>query len=70
MAALLSTNLDDPDATPYFLWDEPMSVAELRRRLETASRPERLRLLGKIRRATPMSGASRRPPRWSRSGTI
>ena len=26
---VLSTNLDDPEAIPYFLWDEPMSVREL-----------------------------------------
>lgn len=46
----LSVALDDPEAVPYFLWDEPMSVAELRSRLASASDPERLRLLGKILR--------------------
>ncbi len=46
----LSTDLDDPEAVPYFLWDEPMTVRELRNRLETASPPERIRLLGKILR--------------------
>jgi hypothetical protein len=46
----LSTDLDDPEAVPYFLWDEPMSVAELRQRLASAESPERLRLLGKILR--------------------
>ena len=46
----LSTDLDDPSAVPYFLWDEPMTVAELRARLGTASPPERTRLLGKILR--------------------
>jgi hypothetical protein len=46
----LSTDLDDPDAIPYFLWDEPMTVRELHRRLETGSPPERVRLLGKILR--------------------
>ncbi|MBI1851823.1 MAG: nucleotidyl transferase AbiEii/AbiGii toxin family protein [Planctomycetes bacterium] len=46
----LSTRLDDLDVVPYFLWDEPMTVAELRRRLATASHPERIRLLGKILR--------------------
>ncbi len=50
MPVLLSTRLDDPDAIPYFLWDEPMSVAQLRQRLESASAPERTRLLGKIMR--------------------
>ena len=50
MPVLLSTNLDDPEAIPYFLWDEPMSVFELHHRLETASNEERTRLLGKILR--------------------
>ena len=47
---LLSTDLDDPQAVPYFLWDEPMTVEELRRRLAEASAPERRRLLAKILR--------------------
>jgi hypothetical protein len=46
----LSLDLDDPAAVPYFLWDEPMTVAELRSRLQGASREERLRLLGRILR--------------------
>lgn len=46
----LSVDLDDPEAVPYFLWDEPMSVGELRSRLVSAAEPERLRLLGKILR--------------------
>ena len=37
-------------AVPYFLWDEPMTVAELKRRLSEASEAERTRLLGKILR--------------------
>ncbi len=45
---LLSTNLDDPNAVPYFLWDDPMTLRELRERMATASPPERARLLGKI----------------------
>jgi len=47
---LLSTRLDDPEAVPYFLWDEPMTVAELRARLQAAAPSERCRLLGKILR--------------------
>jgi hypothetical protein len=47
---VLSSRLDDPDAVPYFLWDESMSVRELRRRLAGASHPERIRLLGKTLR--------------------
>ena len=35
---------------PYFLWDDPMTAAELRSRLATASAPERARLLGRILR--------------------
>jgi hypothetical protein len=50
MAPALSTDLTDPQATPYFTWDDPMTVAELLHRLQTASRPERIRLLGKILR--------------------
>ncbi len=46
----LSTDLDDPQAVPYFLWDEPLSVAELRTRLANAEAPEKRRLLGKILR--------------------
>jgi hypothetical protein len=46
----LSTDLDRPDAVPYFLWDEPMTVAELRVRLRAASTPVRARLLAKVLR--------------------
>ncbi|HSN55524.1 MAG TPA: hypothetical protein VLT32_12675 [Candidatus Sulfomarinibacteraceae bacterium] len=49
-AISLSSDLSDPQAVPYFLWDEPMTVAELRERLRSASPPERSRLLGKILR--------------------
>src|SRR2546425_2331511 len=48
--APLSSDLEDPSAVPYFLWDEPMTVAELQARLRAASPPERTRLLGKILR--------------------
>ena len=50
MDVLLSSNLDDAQAVPYFLWDEPMSGAEFRRRLSSASPPERTRLLAKVLR--------------------
>lgn len=46
----LSTDLSDPESVPYFLWDEPMSVAELHRRLTGGSHAERTRLLAKILR--------------------
>lgn len=35
---------------PYFLWDEDLSVDELRRRLHGADLHERTRLLGKLLR--------------------
>jgi hypothetical protein len=47
---MLSLDLDDPVAVPYFLWDAPMSVGELRAQLRNAEPEERLRLLGKILR--------------------
>lgn len=46
----LSSDLDDPEAIPYFLWDDPMSNRELRHFLCTASPAERTRLLAKILR--------------------
>ena len=50
MPVALSTNLDDPECYPYFLWDDPMTVGELRARLASASEPERVRLLAAILR--------------------
>ena len=50
MSNFLSTDLNTASAIPYFLWDEPMTVAELKRRLTEASAAERTRLLGKILR--------------------
>lgn len=50
MGANLSTNLDDPEAVPYFLWDDPMTVREVRARLASAERSEQDYLLGKILR--------------------
>jgi hypothetical protein len=50
MKVPLSTDLDDLEAVPYFLWDDPMTVAELESRLENSSLAERMRLLGKILR--------------------
>jgi hypothetical protein len=48
--AKLSTEIEDPTAIPYFLWDEPMTIKQLKERLREASHPERIRLLGKILR--------------------
>lgn len=50
MNASLSTDLADPSAIPYFLWDDPMTVAEFRQRLTTSSAPEQTRLLAKLLR--------------------
>ncbi|MBI4704485.1 MAG: hypothetical protein HY744_25565 [Deltaproteobacteria bacterium] len=46
----LATDLTDAEAVPYFLWDEPMTVAELRRRLREGDAGERARLAGKVLR--------------------
>ena len=46
----LSTTLSDPGAVPYFLWDDPMTVAEVKGRLKSVSEPERLRLVALILR--------------------
>ena len=49
-APILSTLLDDPSVVPYFMWDEPMTVGELRHRMASGSSAERIRLLGKVLR--------------------
>ena len=46
----LSTDINNPNVIPYFLWDEPMNIAQLKTRLQTGSRAERVRLLAKILR--------------------
>ena len=48
--APLSTNLRDPAARPYFLWDESTTVAELRSSIERAEPEEWARLVGKMMR--------------------
>ena len=50
MSDFLQTDLENNSAVPYFLWDEPMTVAELRRKLSSGSEAEQIRLLGKILR--------------------
>ncbi len=50
MSILLSTNLEEDSSVPYFLWDEPLTTGELKKRLVSASMEERIRLLGKILR--------------------
>ncbi|HMT08163.1 MAG TPA: hypothetical protein PKA82_09170 [Pyrinomonadaceae bacterium] len=46
----LTTDMTSPSSIPYFLWDEPMTVAELKDKLATSSDDVRYRLLGKILR--------------------
>lgn len=46
----LTTDLDREDLRPYFLWDEDLSIAELRARLADGPEPERVRLMAKLLR--------------------
>lgn len=47
----LTLDLTNPDGRPYFLWDEDLSVADLRAALQPGRSDEvRLRLLGKLLR--------------------
>ena len=50
MSVSLSTKLSDPSVVPYFLWDEPMTIAEFRQRLVMASPAEQTRLLARLLR--------------------
>jgi hypothetical protein len=47
---LLSTDLSVAQSIPYFLWDEPMTLAEFRQRLHSASAAEQTRLMAKLLR--------------------
>ena len=46
----LSVDLSAPENRPYFLWDEDVSVADLRAALGSGNEHERLRLLAKLLR--------------------
>lgn len=46
----LTTDLNDEQSRPYFLWDEDTSIAELRAALSGSDAAERQRLLGKMLR--------------------
>ena len=48
--AHLTTDLDDAAAVPYFLWNEPTTVAELRRILADRSHPARSVYLARMMR--------------------
>jgi hypothetical protein len=45
----MTTNLAESEKRPYFLWDEDVSIGELRLALSGSS-PQRQRLLGKMLR--------------------
>jgi hypothetical protein len=60
---MLSVDLTRSDAVPYFMWDDPMTVAELRQRLATISDTERMILLGRIFQASLLRTGQ--PPRLS-----
>lgn len=46
----LSTDLDDPDAQPYFVWDREITYAELRRRLQSEDLDERALWMARVMR--------------------
>jgi len=48
--APLSTDLDDPQARPYFLWNEAITCAELRHKLAATDPDERALWIGRIMR--------------------
>lgn len=49
-APRLSTDLTDPKAVPYFLWDDPMTVREFRTALAHGPEDARIRLIAKLLR--------------------
>ena len=46
----MTTDMTRGELRPYFLWDEDVSIAELRRALRDGEPHERLRLMGKMLR--------------------
>lgn len=50
VAAPLSTDLDDPKARPYFVWDEEITMADLRQRLRSDDPDERALWMGRVMR--------------------
>ncbi len=45
-----SRDLDSDDAQPYFVWDQPVTVAELRKRLAEGDETERLQWIARVLR--------------------
>lgn len=50
MGKPLSTDLDDPDARPYFLWSEDVTYGQLRQKLEAPDLDERALWMGRVMR--------------------
>ena len=50
MQPACSRELDAPDTQPYFVWDQPITVAELRARLSQGDSEERVRWAARILR--------------------
>jgi hypothetical protein len=50
MARPLSTDVDDPGARPYFLWDQEITYAELRQKLASADPDERALWMARVMR--------------------
>ncbi len=50
VARCLSTDLDDPTAQPYFIWDEDITYAELARKLLSPDPDERALWMGRVMR--------------------
>jgi hypothetical protein len=46
----MTTDMTRGDRRPYFLWDEDLSIDELRALLQDPGNPRRLRLMGKLLR--------------------
>lgn len=46
----MSARFADPEARPYFLWDEQTTIGAFREALVHAHEPEKARLLGKLLR--------------------
>ncbi|MBN2573585.1 MAG: hypothetical protein JXP73_03395 [Deltaproteobacteria bacterium] len=47
---LLTNDMTEGSKVPYFLWDEPLTLDELRRRLAGDDAEERVRLAAKVMR--------------------
>jgi hypothetical protein len=48
--SLLSTDIENPEAVPYFLWDDPITVRQFREQLGNSDDSERLLLIAKLLR--------------------